>query len=63
MENKKVIIVGGGITGLSAAYFMQKEVKERSLTLDIKLIEASSRLGGVIQTEKKDGYIIERGPD
>jgi oxygen-dependent protoporphyrinogen oxidase len=63
MEEKKVIIIGGGITGLSAAYYLQKEVKEKSLPIDIKLIEASNRMGGVIQTVKKEGYIIERGPD
>ncbi len=63
MEKKKVIIIGGGITGLSAAYFLQKDASENSLPLEIKLIEASHRLGGVIETIKKDGYIIERGPD
>lgn len=63
MENKKVVFVGGGITGLSAAYYLQKEAAEKSLPIEIKLIEASNRLGGVIQTVKQDGFIIERGPD
>lgn len=56
-------MVGGGITGLSAAYFLQKQAREQSLPIEIKLIEASSRLGGVIQTVRKDGYVIEKGPD
>jgi oxygen-dependent protoporphyrinogen oxidase len=63
MKNKKVVVIGGGITGMTAAYFLQKEIKEKSLPLDVKLIEASNRLGGVIQTIRKDGFIIEKGPD
>ncbi|QFT88282.1 Protoporphyrinogen oxidase [Bacillus sp. THAF10] len=62
-EKKRVVIIGGGITGLSAAYYLQKESKEKNLNIEITLIEASNRLGGKIQTVKKDGYIIERGPD
>ena len=59
MDKKRVIIVGGGIAGLSAAYYLQKE----GLPIEVKLIEASDRLGGVIQTVKKDGFVIEKGPD
>ncbi|AOV09255.1 protoporphyrinogen oxidase [Sporosarcina ureilytica] len=62
-QRKKVVIVGGGITGLSAAFYMQKEAREKGLLLDILLVEASNRLGGKIQTVKRDGFIIERGPD
>jgi protoporphyrinogen/coproporphyrinogen III oxidase len=63
MKNKKVVVIGGGITGMTAAYFLQKEIKEKSLPLEVKLIESSNRLGGVIQTIRKDGFIIEKGPD
>jgi oxygen-dependent protoporphyrinogen oxidase len=63
MEKKKVVVIGGGITGMTTAYCLQKEVKEKSLPADVKLIEASNRLGGVIQTIKQDGFIIEKGPD
>ena len=62
-QRKKVVIVGGGITGLSAAYYMQKEAREKGLPLDVLLIEASNRLGGKIQTVRRDGFVIERGPD
>lgn len=60
---KEIVIVGGGITGLSAAYYLQKEIKEKKLPYKVKLVEASSSLGGNIQTLKKDGFTIERGPD
>ncbi|MBE4906722.1 protoporphyrinogen oxidase [Bacillus luteolus] len=60
----RVIVIGGGITGLAATYYLQKESKEKGNTLDIKLIEASHRLGGKIQTATNDGgYVIEKGPD
>lgn len=62
-ERKKVIVVGGGITGLSAAFYMQKEAREKGLPLDVTLIEASKKLGGKIETVRRDGFIIERGPD
>jgi oxygen-dependent protoporphyrinogen oxidase len=62
-QNKKVVIVGGGITGLAAAFYMQKEAREKGLPLDVILVEASNRLGGKIQTVRRNGFIIERGPD
>jgi oxygen-dependent protoporphyrinogen oxidase len=56
---KEIIIVGGGITGLAAAYRLQ------SLTSDvhITLIERDGRLGGKIVTERVDGFILEGAPD
>jgi oxygen-dependent protoporphyrinogen oxidase len=50
-------IVGGGISGLSTAYYLSK-VGIRSL-----LIEREPRLGGVITTEVVDGCVVEGGPD
>ncbi|WP_077211119.1 protoporphyrinogen oxidase [Bacillus dakarensis] len=60
---KRVVILGGGITGLTAAFYLQKEAREKKLPLEVLLIEASHRLGGKIQTVVKDGYVIEKGPD
>ena len=57
------MIIGGGITGLATAYYLQKQVREKQLPLEVKLVEASPRLGGKMQTYVKDGYVIERGPD
>ncbi|MGE8205148.1 protoporphyrinogen oxidase [Heyndrickxia sp. NPDC080065] len=62
-EKQKVVIVGGGITGLTAAYYLQEEIKKKNLPIEYKLIEASRRLGGKIQTIHKDGFLIERGPE
>ncbi len=58
---KKVVIIGGGITGLSAAYRLQQLSAGRSL--EISVVEAGSRFGGVIKTEAVDGCLLECGPD
>lgn len=60
---QKVVIIGGGIAGLTAAYYLQKHIREQQLPLETLLIEASGRLGGKIQTVRRDGFVIERGPD
>jgi protoporphyrinogen/coproporphyrinogen III oxidase len=62
-EKQKVVIIGGGLTGLTAAYYLQKAVSENNLPIDVKLIDASHRLGGKMQTVVRDGFTIERGPD
>ncbi|KGX84741.1 protoporphyrinogen oxidase [Pontibacillus litoralis] len=62
-EHKQIVVVGGGITGLSTAYYLQKEIQENQLPYQVHLLEASDRLGGMIHTEQRDGFTIERGPD
>ncbi|MDD2499169.1 MAG: protoporphyrinogen oxidase [Desulfitobacteriaceae bacterium] len=56
---KRVIIVGGGITGLAAAYTLEK----RKQDVEYLLLEKERRLGGKIITERKDGFLVEGGPD
>ncbi|HWL26257.1 MAG TPA: protoporphyrinogen oxidase [Ureibacillus sp.] len=63
LSRKKIAVIGGGITGLTAAFYMQRMAEEQNLPLDIILIESSLRLGGKIHTLRKDGFIIERGPE
>src|SRR5580704_13561334 len=55
--DRSVAIVGGGISGLSAAYYLAKD------GVPSTLLESRSRLGGVIQSELVDGCTIEGGPD
>src|SRR6266513_2477979 len=52
-----IAIVGGGISGLSAAYYLAKA------GVSSTLIEKRARLGGVIQTERIEGCLVEGGPD
>lgn len=60
---KKIVVMGGGITGLSAAFYMKKLFEEQHIPVDISIIEKSAELGGKIQTLHRDGFVIERGPD
>ena len=53
-----VVVVGGGIAGLSAARALHAARPRRSV-----LLEASPRWGGVIRTERADGFLLEGGPD
>src|SRR5438067_11436285 len=55
--SQDVIIIGAGITGLTAAY----EAQRRGLRPLV--LEATSRAGGLIQTDRVDGFTIEAGPD
>lgn len=59
---KRIAIIGGGIAGLSAAYYLEK-ARRAGANLQWVLFEKSDRLGGVIQTERRDGFVIEAGPD
>ena len=60
---KRVIIIGGGITGLSAAYRLTRLAEEKGLDIDVTVLEASRRWGGKILTEKKEGMVMEGGPE
>jgi len=59
---KRVAIVGGGITGLSAAYYLEKH-RQSGIPLDYVLYEAGPRLGGSLLTEHIEGCVVEGGPD
>ena len=56
---KRVIVLGGGITGLVAAY----ELVKRGHPIEVTLLEAGKTLGGKIRTETIDGQVVETGPD
>lgn len=63
METRTVAIVGGGITGLSAAYELQKLSEKTGTPLRIVLLERSDRFGGKVGTEHINDCLIETGPD
>ena len=62
-DKKDVIVIGGGISGLSAAFYLQKLANERAESIAITILEQSDQIGGKVQTLREDGFIIERGPD
>jgi protoporphyrinogen/coproporphyrinogen III oxidase len=59
---KRIAIIGGGISGLSAAYTLE-EKRQSGTPVQYALYESSARLGGVLVTDHVDGCILEAGPD
>jgi oxygen-dependent protoporphyrinogen oxidase len=59
----RVAVIGGGIAGLAAAHRLIELARERGRHIDVRLFEASGRLGGTIRTERADDFVIEGGPD
>ena len=63
-ENRlSVVVVGGGITGLATAWYLEKASRQSGTDLSIVLVEREKVLGGKISTLNEDGFIVEGGPD
>lgn len=60
MKPYRVVIVGGGLTGLTIAHYLEKECGD---ACRITVLESSDRLGGNIHTVHDRGYLIDAGPD
>ncbi|HEX2908254.1 MAG TPA: protoporphyrinogen oxidase [Phototrophicaceae bacterium] len=66
-QTKQIVIIGGGISGLSAAWYVQ-QAHNQSMALKVTVLESSNRWGGKILTEQIEGvgdapFVIEAGPD
>ncbi|MCY9658981.1 protoporphyrinogen oxidase [Paenibacillus chondroitinus] len=57
------MIVGGGITGLSAAFYLKKRLEAEGRPFRISVVEKAAAFGGKIRTIEKEGFVIEKGPD
>ncbi|MGA9939920.1 MAG: protoporphyrinogen oxidase [Candidatus Acidiferrales bacterium] len=55
-STNSVVVIGGGVSGLACAYRLKK------LGLSVTLVEASPRVGGLVETVEKDGFLFESGP-
>lgn len=62
-KQPRVAIIGGGVTGLTTAFYLNKFKEESNTQFEFAIYESEDRLGGKMQTIKKDGFVIERGPD
>jgi protoporphyrinogen/coproporphyrinogen III oxidase len=60
---RQVVVVGGGITGLAAMYYLEKRAREQGVPLQCTLIEASERVGGKIISRTSGDFVVEGGPD
>lgn len=61
--SRRIVIIGGGLSGLSAAFYIRKYYKEAGIKPNIVLLEKDKTLGGKIETLHRDGFVIEKGPD
>jgi oxygen-dependent protoporphyrinogen oxidase len=52
----RVVVVGAGISGLSLAYRL-------SSSADVTVLEATNRVGGCVRTDRRDGFVVEYGPN
>lgn len=59
----RVAVVGAGISGLAAAHRLVELAAERRAPLELVVLEAAARVGGLIRTERDDGLLLEAGPD
>jgi oxygen-dependent protoporphyrinogen oxidase len=62
-KDRRIVIAGGGITGVSAAYAAVQRARELGVSLSVTLLERSARFGGNVMTVRQDGFLLDRGPD
>lgn len=60
---KRVVVIGGGITGLAAAHRILERSHDQGERVELTLLEAGDRLGGIVHTRHRDGFLVEGGPD
>jgi oxygen-dependent protoporphyrinogen oxidase len=62
-DPRRIVIVGGGITGLAAAHAAVAQARALGRTVEVTLLEQSGRLGGNLVTEREGGFLMDAGPD
>jgi oxygen-dependent protoporphyrinogen oxidase len=68
-DARRVVVVGGGVSGLAAAHRLatraarSQSSQSSQSPIEVLLLEASTRLGGTVRTMRRDGFLIEGGPD
>src|SRR5437867_1022632 len=63
MNGLRVVVAGAGVGGLACAHRLLARSRERGIPLELTVLEAAPRAGGVVVTDRVDGCIIEGGPD
>ena len=63
VKTHRIVVIGGGISGLSSAHRIYELSAKSGCNIDVIVLERSSRLGGVVSSEVTDSLILEGGPD
>ena len=58
---QKIVVIGGGISGLASAYLIQQQAKLANLPVQLTLLEKEARVGGKVWSKDHDGYLCEWG--
>ncbi len=61
--SRHILIVGGGIGGLSLAYALLQQGQQARRPLRVSVLETRRQWGGVIRTVREHGFVVEGGPD
>lgn len=62
-QRSRVVVIGGGISGLAAAFRLRELSDQNGLDIDLQLLEGGPRLGGALKTIERDDFLIEGGAD
>lgn len=62
-EKQDIVIVGGGVSGLATAYYLEQQAGRAGIPIQCHVIEGAARLGGKIATERSEDFITEGGPE
>jgi protoporphyrinogen/coproporphyrinogen III oxidase len=63
MKTDRVVVIGGGLSGLAAAHRIHERARTMRRPVELTVLEAKDRLGGVLWTDRYEGFTLEGGPD
>src|SRR5271166_5794628 len=62
-KRDRIVVIGAGLSGLAVAHRIHERATLLHRPVELVVLEAKDRIGGVIWTERSDGFTIEGGPD
>jgi len=62
-DTRRIAVIGGGVSGLAAAYFVKKIARGKGRPVQVELFEEEARAGGKFDARLQNGYTVEAGPN